>query len=118
VREPNVFIDTGKVNFGPLLLSGKAKECVRIKNLENVPIQFHFDKESLKGESDVECITVHPMSGVIRANSDCIIDITFAPKEERSFNFNILCYMKRKARPISLNIKGIGYQMHQTVQLD
>jgi hydrocephalus-inducing protein len=26
VKEPNVFIDTGKVNFGPLLLSGKAKE--------------------------------------------------------------------------------------------
>jgi hydrocephalus-inducing protein len=26
VREPNIFINTGKVNFGPLLLSGRAKE--------------------------------------------------------------------------------------------
>jgi len=38
VREPNIFINTGKVNFGPLLLSGKAKEQVKLKNMENVPI--------------------------------------------------------------------------------
>ena len=80
-----------------------------MKNLENVPIQFYFDKESLKGESEVDCITVHPLSGVVKANSELTVDITFAPQEEKSFNFNILCYMKRKARPISLNIKGIGY---------
>ncbi len=100
VKEPNIFIDTGKVNFGPLLLNGKAKETVRIKNLEGVPIQFNFDKESLKGDADIECITVNPMSGVVKANSDQPIDITFIPKEEKSFNFNILCYMKRKSRPI------------------
>ena len=49
------------------------------------------------------------MSGVVKANSDQTIEITFAPKEEKSFNFNILCFLKRKSRPISLNIKGIGY---------
>jgi hydrocephalus-inducing protein len=49
------------------------------------------------------------MSGVVKANSDMTIEITFAPKEEKSFNFNILCFLKRKSRPISLNIKGIGY---------
>lgn len=47
-----------------------------------------------------------------------MIDITFQPKEEKSFNFNILCHLKRRARPIQLNIKGIGYQMHQSVMLD
>ena len=46
MKEPNVFIDTGKVNVGPLLLSGRAKEYVKLKNLENVPIHFNFDKES------------------------------------------------------------------------
>lgn len=50
VREPNVFIDVGKVNFGPLLLTGKNKETVKLKNLEEIPIPFSFVKESIKGE--------------------------------------------------------------------
>ena len=70
VKEPNVFIDTGKVNFGPLLLSGRAKEYVKLKNLENVPIHFNFDKESFQSESELESITVSPMSGILKANSD------------------------------------------------
>lgn len=118
MREPNVFINTGKVNFGPLLLGGKANEKVMIKNLENVPIQFNFDKDSLQGDSEMSCITVSPMQGVVKANSEQMISITFLPQEEKSFNFNILCHLKRKARPISLNIKGIGYQMHQNVLLE
>ena len=46
------------------------------------------------------------MSGVIRPDSEVQIEITFAPKVEKSYNYNILCQVKRKARPISLNIKG------------
>lgn len=70
VKEPNVFIDTGKVNFGPLLLMGKSKEQVRIKNLENVPVQFQFDRDSFKSENNVECLSLSPMSGTVRANSE------------------------------------------------
>ncbi len=50
VIEPNVFFDTGKINFGPLLLGGKNKEILNLKNLEDVPLAFSFDKESIKGE--------------------------------------------------------------------
>jgi len=32
VNEPNVLFESGKMRFGPLLLSGKAKEEVRIIN--------------------------------------------------------------------------------------
>jgi hypothetical protein len=52
------------------LLSGKNKEVVKLKNLEQVPIQFYFDKESIKGDSELESITVFPMSGIVKANSD------------------------------------------------
>ena len=47
VNDPNVFIDVGKVNFGPLLLKGKNKDIVNIKNLEHIPFYFTFDKESI-----------------------------------------------------------------------
>ena len=52
VIEPNVFFEVGKVDFGPLLINGKNKETVKIKNLEEVPLSFHFDKESIKGDTE------------------------------------------------------------------
>lgn len=44
VVEPNVFFDIGKINFGPLLIGGKNKEKIKLKNLEDVPIPYSFDK--------------------------------------------------------------------------
>jgi hydrocephalus-inducing protein len=33
VKEPNVCFEMGKINFGPLLIGGKNKEVVSIKNM-------------------------------------------------------------------------------------
>lgn len=116
VKEANVFIDVGKVNFGPLLLGGKNKEIVTLKNLDDLPIPFYFDKESIRGDPDFgDSLFVSPISGVVRENSEIPIEITFIPKVEREFNYNLLCNIKRKSRPISLNVKGIGYILHHQV---
>ena len=40
VNEPNIIFDVGKVDFGPLLVNGKNKETVFLKNLEQVPLAF------------------------------------------------------------------------------
>jgi hydrocephalus-inducing protein len=40
VNEPNIIFDVGKVDFGPLLVKGKNKETVFLKNLEEVPLAF------------------------------------------------------------------------------
>ena len=116
VMEPNVFIDVGKVNFGPLLLGGRNKEIVHLKNLEDVPIPFAFDRDSVKGDPEyADSLSVFPMNGVIKPDSDLPIEIKFFPKVERSFNYNLLCAIKRKSRPISLNVKGIGYILHHNL---
>lgn len=47
VNEPNVFFNVGKVNFGPLLIGGKNKETVYLKNLEEIPVPFVIDKKSV-----------------------------------------------------------------------
>lgn len=52
VIEPNIIFDVGKVDFGPLLVNGKNKETVYLKNLEDVPLAFAFDRESVKGDSE------------------------------------------------------------------
>ncbi len=58
---------------------------------------------------------MNPISGVINGDSDINIEITFAPKVEKSFNYNLICNVKRKSRPVSLNVKGIGYILHHKV---
>jgi len=50
VVEPNVFFDVGKCNFGPLLIGGKNKEIVHLKNVEDIPISFNFEKSSITGD--------------------------------------------------------------------
>ena len=95
VNDPNVFIDVGKVNFGPLLLKGRNKEIVHIKNLEHIPFSFQFEKDSVLGDTDyANSLLVHPMSGVIRADSQVPITITFQPRIETSYNYNLLCNVK------------------------
>jgi hypothetical protein len=48
----------------------------------------------------------------------CSIEIQFNPKFELTYNYNLVCNIKRKARPLTLNIKGEGYQIHHTVMAD
>jgi len=58
------------------------------------------------------------MSGLVPAFSDLPIEIVFNPKYELTYNYNLQCNIKRKARPLVLNVKGEGYQIHHTVMAD
>ena len=58
------------------------------------------------------------MSGVVGADSETSIEITFQPKYERSYNYNLVLNVKQKTRPINLNIKGHGYSLHHSVNID
>lgn len=116
VIEPNIFFDVGKVNFGPLLIGGKNKEIVHLKNLEEIPISFNLDKSSIFGEQDyANSLTVHPLTGTVKPHGDMPIEITFHPQVETEYNYNLLCNLKRKSRPVSLNVKGIGYILNHSV---
>jgi hydrocephalus-inducing protein len=57
------------------------------------------------------------MSGVVPALSDLPIEITFQPKSELTYNYNLMCNVKRKARPLVLNVKGEGYKIHHSVRV-
>lgn len=58
------------------------------------------------------------MSGTVPAFGELPIEITFSPKYELTYNYNLICNLKRKARPLVLNVKGEGYQIHHTVLAD
>lgn len=44
------------------------------------------------------------------------IDIFFTPKQEGDVNFNLICNVKRKAQPLTLNVKAEGYTMNAEVK--
>ena len=116
VNEPVVELEKGKVNFGPLLIGGKAKETLLLLNQEHIPFAFHFDKSTIQGEEAYgDSLNVNPVSGIIEPNSQVPIDITFSPKTEMEYNYNLICNIKRKNRPLVLNIKGIGYTIKHKV---
>lgn len=44
------------------------------------------------------------------------IDVFFTPKQEGDVNFNLICNVKRKAQPVTLNVKAEGYTMNADVK--
>jgi hydrocephalus-inducing protein len=116
VNEPNVLFDTGKIKFGPLLLGGKNKEVVALINQEHIPFSFSFAKESVKGSPDFgDSLRVSPMTGTVPAGSQVPVEVLFQPKYELNYNYNLICNVKRKERPLVLNVKGEGYKIHHSV---
>ena len=58
------------------------------------------------------------MNGVVNAESEFPIEITFQPKFEKSYNYNLVLNVKQKTRSINLNVKGHGYSLHHSVNID
>lgn len=58
---------------------------------------------------------MNPVSGVVPAQSQVPVEVLFQPKYELNYNYNLICNVKRKARPLVLNVKGEGYKIHHTV---
>jgi hydrocephalus-inducing protein len=119
VNEPNVLFERGKITFGPLLLEGKNREVVNIINQEEIPFSFNFSKESVKGSPDFgDSLRITPLTGVVPPQGQIPIEVLFQPKYELTYNYNLTCNVKRKARPLVLNVKGEGYKIHHSILAD
>ena len=119
VVEPIVNFESGKIDFGPLLLGGKNRGSINLINQEHLPFDFHFDKTSIKENPDYgDSISVSPIIGTVPPQSQIPIEVLFKPKYETSYNYNLICNVKRKERPLALNIKGVGYTLHHSILAD
>lgn len=43
------------------------------------------------------------------------VDLHFIPNSDKEVNFNLLCKIKRKKFPVTLNVKAEGYSMDCTL---
>lgn len=55
------------------------------------------------------------MTGTVPAGSRIPVEVLFQPKYELNYNYNLICNVKRKERPLVLNVKGEGYKIHHSV---
>jgi len=91
VVEPIVLMETGKINFGPLLIGGKSRETVNLINQEHLPFTFHFNKDTIKENPDYgDSLQVSPLSGTVPPQSQVPIEVLFKPKYETNFNYNLI----------------------------
>ena len=121
ILQPKIFFNKSKIDFGPLLLAGKSKDTVYLKNLDNMPYSFNFLKSSIRGSSPSQygSLMVSPLSGEIAAGSTVPIKVNFQPKVETDYNYNLVCNIKGKKEALTLNVKGTGYKLrHQITYKD
>ncbi|KAJ3115022.1 hypothetical protein HDU96_001327 [Phlyctochytrium bullatum] len=115
--EPNIYMDRVSVNFRSLLVGRQVKECVKLINSEDMPFAFSFNETSSElGTNGVPVLRFSPSSGTIASHSEVPIEIIFCPSAEKVFNFNLICNVKKKPSPVTLNVKGEGYEIHESIQ--
>jgi hydrocephalus-inducing protein len=106
------------LNFSERMLEAISTEKIQLINKEHLPFSFNFDLHSFQLEGQQPALSVSPTSGVIGPDSVQDVIVTFKPLEEREFNFNVVCNVKRKKEPLVLNVKGRGYKIHASLTLD
>ncbi|KAI9002678.1 hypothetical protein BC832DRAFT_104056 [Gaertneriomyces semiglobifer] len=117
--EPNVFMDRPSVNFKSVLIGRQVKEIVRLQNNEAIPFAFSFNDTSFEvGPKGIPVLRFTPTSGTIAGHSEMPIEISFIPSAEKSFNFNLVCNVRRRLSPITINVKGEGYEIHESVEIE
>lgn len=63
-------------------------------------------------------LQITPVKGVVGADSEQAITLLFAPNLEKKYNFNLNWIISRKPTSLSLNLKGEGYAIKDSLLLD
>nr|XP_012627881.1 hydrocephalus-inducing protein homolog isoform X3 [Microcebus murinus] len=114
--DPLISLDKSHLNFSSLLIGREARERVQLINKEEHEFNFAFQDNSRFSEGFGNSLIVCPMEGWIPPLSRLPIDIFFTPKQEGDVNFNLICNVKKKAQPLTLNVKAEGYSMNTEIK--
>ncbi|KAI8900319.1 hypothetical protein BC833DRAFT_523632 [Globomyces pollinis-pini] len=117
--EPNVYMNVAGVNFKSVLVGRHVKEVVKLVNDELMPFNFNFNETSVEmGNEGVPVLKFHPLSGIVPPQSEVPIDISFIPPSEKMYNFNLTCNIRKKPTPVTINVKGEGYEIHDSLHME
>ncbi|XP_078068146.1 hydrocephalus-inducing protein-like [Mustelus asterias] len=113
--EPSVSLEDSHINYKFVLEGHKAHKIVNMFNKESSPFSFHFKEDTLYSEGYVSKLTVEPMEGIILPHSRIPIVFSCISNTDGNVNWNVVCDVKSKTVPLTLNVKMQGYSMKATV---
>ncbi|NXA41620.1 HYDIN protein, partial [Eudromia elegans] len=116
--DPLVSLDRSHLNFHSLLVGHEMHQTIHMINSEKEAFSFAFRESSFFSEACNACLNIEPREGSIAALSRYPIKISFKPVAEGEVVFNLLCDVKRKPVPLSLNIKATAYNMNVCVRFE
>jgi hydrocephalus-inducing protein len=115
-EEPEIYFDKSHINFSAILAGKKMQETLYLINNEEQPFSFQLERSSLAFEEKI--IEINPSKAIVAPMSKLPVTITFNPTLEKKYNFNLSFLVKRKTHPLTLNVKGEGYIIHDTVMVE
>jgi hydrocephalus-inducing protein len=122
VVEPSVAFDVASINFGKVLVGSRSRETVMLSNNEHIPFGFNFDKATFEMPGGVKgakaVLAFEPSSGTVPPNSSIPVVVTFVPDLEKSLNYNVVATVRKKPSRLTLNVKGEGYAIHETLEVE
>ncbi|KAL5467034.1 hypothetical protein EMCRGX_G031201 [Ephydatia muelleri] len=113
--EPAVNMDRAYVNFRSMFVGTQSQETVYLLNDESIPYHFAFTEQSCQFDGHSAQVLVEPMAGIIQPKTKLPIQIRFTAAQEREYSFNLLCQVKRKLKPLVLNVKAQGYAINTAI---
>jgi hydrocephalus-inducing protein len=114
-HDPNVTFDRSHINFRCILVGQESTDAVKLFNGDDEPVAFSFVESSCRSEGSNVSLIIEPLQGTIPPKSSIPVVIHFTPKWEKEFNFNVVCNVKRKMLPLTLNVKAEGFCMNSLV---
>ena len=117
-------------------LGTECRETVYLINDEPQTYSFSFVETSCFSDGHTAKVKVRPMSGSLQPNSKyaqpllCVvwqllmvlcrlpIHVSFVATQEREYNFNLQCQVKKKPSPIILNVKAEGFLITYTLHYE
>ncbi|XP_078257666.1 hydrocephalus-inducing protein homolog [Rhinoraja longicauda] len=116
--EPAISLDRPNINYNHVLLGQKAHETVYMINKEATPFSFQFRESTVHSKGYSCLLIIEPMEGVVPSHNRTPIAFSCTPTTEGHVNFNVICDVKTKVVPLTINVKMHVYRMNVTVKCE
>ncbi|XP_029109509.1 hydrocephalus-inducing protein homolog isoform X1 [Scleropages formosus] len=114
--EPKVYMDRVHLNLGSLLVGRRIQEMVYIVNGEDIPYRFSIRETSRHAEAFLDSLELDTLVGTVRPHERFPVTISFTPNQEGTVSFSLVCDVRSKMQPLTLNVKAECHSLSACVQ--
>ncbi|KAJ8247379.1 hypothetical protein GJAV_G00245710 [Gymnothorax javanicus] len=117
-REPAVYLDHAHLHLGSLLVGREVRETVYLVNGEDTPFQFAVRENSRHSEAFRDALLLEPMRGTVPPRDRVPVAVSLSPAQEGAVTFNLVCDVKGRAQPLTMNVKAECFSMSACVRCE